>query len=151
VLFATTSEKGLDNDWILDSSCTYYICPHRDLFAIYDPVNTEIVLISNNIECKVAGIGTVQIKTHDRVVRTLPKVCYIPDMTCNLISLGAFEANDCRYSVDIGVLKVMRGAIVLIKGLRQGSLYLLQGTTVTGLAAVCTTSTDVDTTRLWHI
>ena len=41
--------------------------------------------------------------------------------------------------------------MVLMKGLRQGSLHFLQGTTVTGSAAVCTTSTDVDTTKLWHM
>ena len=50
-----------------------------------------------------------------------------------------------------GVLKVTKGAMVLMKGLRQGSLYFLQSTTVTGLAAVYTKSADVDTTKLLHM
>jgi len=41
----------------------------------------------------------------------------------------------------------MKGAMVLMKGLRQGSLYFLQGTTVTGSVAVCTTLEDIDTTK----
>jgi len=45
----------------------------------------------------------------------------------------------------------MMGEMVLMKGLRQGSLYFLQGTTVIGSAAVCTTSADIDTTKLWHM
>jgi len=72
-------------------------------------------------------------------------------MTRNLISLGILEANGCRYSAENGVLKVMKGAMVLMKGFRQGSLYLLQSTTVTGSVIVCTISVDVDTTRLWHM
>jgi len=41
--------------------------------------------------------------------------------------------------------------MVLMKGLRQGSLYFLQGTTITGSAAVCTTLADLDTAKLWHM
>jgi len=52
--------------------------------------------------------------------------------------LGTLEVNGCRYSDENGVLKVIRGAMMLMKGLRQGSLYLLQGTTVTSSAIVCT-------------
>jgi len=73
------------------------------------------------------------------VVRTLSKVRHIPNIARNLISLGTHEANGCRYSADNGVLKVMKGAMVLMKGLRQGSVYFLQGTFITGSAAVCTT------------
>ena len=27
---ATTSEKRLGDDWVLDSGCTYHMCPRRD-------------------------------------------------------------------------------------------------------------------------
>jgi len=68
---ATTSRKEVDDDWILDSSCTYHMCPHRDWFDTYEPVDTGIVLMDNDTECKVAGIGTIQIKTHNGVVMSL--------------------------------------------------------------------------------
>ena len=55
------------------------------------------------------------------MVRTLSKVRHVPDMTCNLISLGTLEPNGCRYSAEHGVLKVTKGAMVLMKGLRQRS------------------------------
>jgi len=44
-----------------------------------------------------------------------------------------------------------KGAIVIMKGLRQDSLYILQGTTVTGVAAVSTASADANDTRSWHM
>ena len=78
----------------------------------------------------------------------MSKVRHIPDVTRKLISLGTLEGNDCRHSAENGVLKVMRGVMVLMKGLRQGSLYLIQGTTVTCSTIVCTTLTDVDTMKL---
>ena len=148
---ATTSGKRAGDDWVLDYIRTYHMCFHKDWFVTYESIHTEIVLLGNNIECKVAGIGTMQIKTHNGVVRTLSKVRQIPDMIHNLISLDAFEANGCRNSAEYGVLKVMKSAMVLMKGFKQGNLYLLQGTIVTGSTAFCITSTDVDTTRLWHI
>ena len=71
---ATTSGKDVDDDWVLDSGCTFHMCPHRDWFVTYEPVDTKIVLMGNDTECKVARIGTMQIKTHDGMVRTLSKV-----------------------------------------------------------------------------
>jgi len=107
--------------------------------------------MGDDTECKVVGIGTVQIKTRDAVVKTLSKVRHLPNMTRNLISLSTLEANGCTYSVENGVLKMMKVAMVLMKGLMQGSLYILHGTTVTDSVAVCTTSAGVDTTKLWHM
>jgi len=91
--------------------------------------------MGNDAECKVAKIGTVQIKTHDGIVRTLSKVRHTPNMTRCLISLGTLETNGCRIIMENSVLKVTKGAMVAMKGLRQGSLYILQGTTVTGVLA----------------
>jgi len=127
------------------------MCPHRDWFSTYEPIDTGVVLMGNGAECKVVEIGPVQIKTHDSVVRILSKVRHIPNMTHYLISLGTLETNGCRITIENGVLNVIKRAMVLMKGLQQGSLYILQGTTVTRAAAVCTTPADVDAKRLWHI
>jgi len=64
--------------------------------------------------------------------------------------LGTLEDDGCSYIVQNGALKVTTAAMMMMKGLRQESLYVLHGTIVTDSAAVCTTSTDVDTTKLWH-
>lgn len=94
------------------------MCPRRDWFVTYELVDTGIVLMSNDTECKVAGIGTIQIKTHDGIIRTLSKVRHIPDMTRCLISLGTLETNGCRIIMENGVLKVIKEAMVVTKRLR---------------------------------
>ena len=46
------------------------------------------------------------------------------------------------------------GALVVMKGIRQGNLYFLQGSTIDGGAStVCQKldEDDIDETRLWHM
>lgn len=91
---------------------------------------------------------------HDGAVRVLTNVRYVPDLKKNLISLGALDSKDFKITIEGGVLKVVYGALVLMKGVRRGNLYLLQGSTVVGRAStVSDTSNETvtDTTRLWHM
>jgi len=66
--------------------------------------------MANNAQCNVTGIGTVKIKTHDGVVRTLSNVRHVPDLKRNLILLGTLESKGCKYSAEGGVLKVSKGS-----------------------------------------
>lgn len=151
VLLATNTEQRGKNEWILDSGCTYHMCPHRDFFSNYETVNGGNVLMGNNASCKVVGKGTIRIKTHDGVIRTLTGVRHIPELKRNLISLGSLEAHGCKYSAEGGVLKISKGALVLMKANRSGSLYVLQGSIVAGIADVATPPTHQDETKLWHM
>jgi len=136
----------------LDSGCSYHMCPNRDLFSIYESCNGGIVLMGNNVACDVVGRGTIRIKMHDGIVRTLTNVRHVPDLKKNLISLGTLEALGCKYTAEGGVMKVSRSALVVMKACRSGSLYILQGTTVTGSVAVSSSSlSDSDITKLWHM
>jgi len=44
---------------ILDSGCSYHMCPNRDLFSIYESCNGEIILMGNNAAYDVVGRGTI--------------------------------------------------------------------------------------------
>ncbi|KAK2998859.1 hypothetical protein RJ639_022999 [Escallonia herrerae] len=90
---------------------------------------------------------------HDGIVRTLTDVKHVPELRKILISLGTLDSNGCSYRAAGGVTRIMKGALVVMKGLKQNSLYLLQGSTVTGAAAEAASSSDIDsdTTKLWHM
>jgi len=150
VLCVTTNENNCAVEWVLDSGCTFHMCPHRDWFSSYEPPNSGVVLIGNDAQCNVVGVRTIQIKTHDGVVRTLTNVRHVLNLKRNLISLGTLESNGCKYFVEGGVLKVSKGALVLMKGTRRGSLYILQGSTVTSSVVVTSVPSNVDLTKLWH-
>ena len=120
------------------------MCPHKDWFVIYNNIECGIVLMGNDAQYKVIGIGTIQIKTHDGVIRTLTNVRNILNLKCDLISLGTLESLGCKYSVEGGVFKVSKGVLVLIKVIRCGSLYYLQRSIVTGSVVVSTLLSDDD-------
>nr|GEW19632.1 retrovirus-related Pol polyprotein from transposon TNT 1-94 [Tanacetum cinerariifolium] len=48
------------------------------------------------------------------------------------------------------VMKIFKGALVLMKAIQSGGLYVLQGTVVYGTAKVTTSRARVDDFRLWH-
>ena len=50
------------------------MCPHKHWFVTYEKKSGGNVLMGNDAPCKSVGIGYVQIKMHDGVVRTLNEV-----------------------------------------------------------------------------
>ena len=76
------------------------MCSHRDWFSTYEALDASVVLMGNDAQCNAVGIDTVRIKTHDGIMRALSKVHHIPDLKCNLISLGTLESNGCKYSTE---------------------------------------------------
>jgi len=100
--------------------------------------------------CKMEGIGTVQIKIFDGMVRELKKVRYVPQLKRNLISVGALEILGLEVSIRDGVLKMTKSSIVILKGVRRNNLYYLKGSIVTGQVATSIDSDD-DSTRLCYM
>ena len=95
----------------------------------YEPINGGIVLIENNMPCKTIGIGSIKIKMHDGIFRTLSNVRYVPDLKKNLISLGTLDSNGYKFSAEGGVLRVTKGSLIVMKGKKVNTLYILQGST----------------------
>ena len=90
--------------------------PNRDWFSTYELVHKGTILMGNNASCKVAGIGIVRIKIFDGVVHTLGDVRHVLDLKRNLISLSTLDAKGYKYTGEGGVLKISKGALVVIKG-----------------------------------
>ena len=66
--------------------------------------------------CNIEGMGTVRIKMDDGIVRELKEVRYVPQLKRNLISVGVLEALGLMVSVRDGVLKIIKGSMVVMKG-----------------------------------
>ena len=83
------------------------------------------MLLGNNKACNVVGIGNVKIRMQDDIERTLTNVRHIPELKRNLIFLGTLDMTSCTIKVENGVSKVYKGSLVVMKGVRVNSLYLL--------------------------
>ena len=62
------------------------------------------------------GIGTVLVKIFDGMVRELKLVRYVPQLKRNLISVGALKILGLEVSIRDGVLKMVKGSMVVLKG-----------------------------------
>lgn len=89
--------------------------PSRDWFTNYRSICGGVVLIGNNVTCKVVGIGIVRIKLYNGVVRTFSNVCHMPNLRKNILSLDIFDSHGYKYTGEDGVLRINKGALGLIK------------------------------------
>lgn len=119
------TDGSLAGDWILNLGCTYHIFPNREWFTTYQSINGGKILMGNNAACKLVGIGSIRIKMHYGIMRTLTDARHAPDLRKNMISLGTLDSNSYTYKAEGGVLKVLKSALVGMKGLRKNGIYLL--------------------------
>jgi len=118
----------------------------------YQPIDGGNVLMRNNMPCKTISIGSIKIRMYDGIVRTLSNVRHVPDLKKNLISLDTLDSNGYKFSTEGRVLRVSKGSLVMMKGKKVDTLYIIQGSTVTGDATVSMSEDpDLDTTRLWYM
>ena len=48
-------------------------------------------------------------------------------------------------------MKIIRGSLVLVKGKMNGSLYALEGSTISSSVNISTSSMSDEETKLWHL
>ncbi|VFQ72130.1 unnamed protein product [Cuscuta campestris] len=68
----------------------------KEKFDTYQTCDGGAVKMANGARSKIAGVGTVQVRMFDGVVRTLTGVKHVPGLKGNLISLGALDSEGCR-------------------------------------------------------
>jgi hypothetical protein len=95
-----------------------------------------IVQMANNSASKIVGKGTVRFRMLDGKKVLLTDVRHVPGLKQNLVSLGRIDEKGCKFSAEGGTLKVLRGDKVVLQGRKLGNLYRLEGSVVTGRAAV---------------
>ena len=72
----------------------------------------------NDHTLKIVGIGTIKLKFHDGRMRTIREVRHLEGLRKNLLSLGQLDEFDCKIVVEKWIKKVIRGALVLMKGVK---------------------------------
>ncbi|CAD6236154.1 unnamed protein product [Miscanthus lutarioriparius] len=142
------------DEWILDSACSFHICSNRDGIGSYESMQSEdVVRMGDNNPREIVGIGSVQIKMHDGMIRTLKDVRHIPGMARNLISLSTLDVEGYKHSGSGGVYKVSKGSLIhMIGDMNSAKLYVLRGSTLHDSVTAATVSNDEPSkTNLWHM
>ena len=76
---------GFD-EWILDTSCTYHMCPHKEWFFKFEEVGGRVVYMISGGVSYITRMGSIRLRNHDGLIRVLTDVRYIPKLKKNLIS-----------------------------------------------------------------
>ncbi|RVX07261.1 Retrovirus-related Pol polyprotein from transposon TNT 1-94 [Vitis vinifera] len=120
---------------------------NEDDFA--NVVIEEVILVRCNLAygsaLDVVGLGDVRISLPNGSVWLLEKVRHIPDLRRNLIYVGQLDDEGHAILFVGGTWKVTKGARVLARGKKTGTLYMTS--CPKDIIAVADASTD---TSLWH-
>lgn len=69
-----------NEEWILNLGCSYHMCPDQYWFTTYTTVNVGTVLMGNNMPRKTIRIRTIQMRMHDRIVKSLTDVWHVLEL-----------------------------------------------------------------------
>ncbi|KAH9648407.1 hypothetical protein KPL70_025572 [Citrus sinensis] len=142
------AERQPTVEWILDSGCSFHMCPNKEFFKTFESIDGGKVLLGNNLACKVTRMGTINIQMFDEETRKLKQVRYVPELKRNLISLGMMDEMGCSIKAENGKIEVLNKGEVIMKGVRRNGLYVLVGS-VPQLGVNANISSDK--TKLWHM
>ncbi|KAL2533054.1 Retrovirus-related Pol polyprotein from transposon TNT 1-94 [Abeliophyllum distichum] len=91
-LYVMTVSKGNQNqEWILDSGCTFHMSPIRAWFKDYKEIEPRKVYMGANNTQVAVKIGNIDIRIHDGMVRTIHNVRHVPNLKRKLVALGVLE------------------------------------------------------------
>eukprot|EP00253_Pinus_taeda_P026369 PITA_26369 len=100
VYLASSSTHVYHEAWLIDSGASFHFTPHREWFDEYEKYDDGDVFLGYDRKARTIGCGKLKLKLQG--VKTV------------------FEKDTC---------KMVRGALVLMQGVRIGNLYKLQGST----------------------
>eukprot|EP00253_Pinus_taeda_P008111 PITA_08111 len=130
-VYLASSSTHVDHEaWLINSSASFHFAPHREWFYEYEKYDGGDVFLGDDRKARIVGRRKVKLKLQGGRVRTLLGVPHIPQLARNLISVSKLDDAGVKPVFEKDACKMVRGALVLMWGVRIGTLYKLQGSTV---------------------
>ena len=104
--------------------------PHKEWFYEYERYDGGDVFQDDDSVAKIIGGGTFKLNLMDGRIRTLPVLLDIPRFARNLIYVSKMDDVGVKIVFDKESYEMVRGAMVLLKGVQFRSLHKLQGSTI---------------------
>ncbi|GFS46649.1 hypothetical protein Acr_00g0103530 [Actinidia rufa] len=139
------SKKSIGESWIIDSGASFHATPCMDVLQNYVQGNFGKVYLGDDEACNIVGKGDVQITQTDRTILKLKDVRHVPSITRNLISVGQLSEGGVVPSFTSDAWKMSKGALILARGKKEGTLYVSSGT----YSSITMVASGIDCTT-WH-
>ena len=130
------------DEWILDLGCTYHMCPHKEWFFNFKEVDGGVVYMGSGDVSYTTRMGLIWLRNRDGSTRVMIDFLYVPKLKKNLISLEALESKGLVMIIHDEVLKVILGALMVMKGIRRNNLDYYNGSTMIGVVATISSSDE---------
>jgi hypothetical protein len=99
--------------------------PHGEWFFEYERYDGGDVFLGDDSIAKIVVLGNAKWNLIDGRIRTLPGVLHIPRLARNLIFVSKMANAGVKIVFEKETRRMVRGAMVLMKGVQIGNLYKL--------------------------
>jgi hypothetical protein len=131
VYLACTSTHADCVVWLIESSASYHMTPHREWFCEYEKYYGGDVFLGDDSIAKITGCGRVKLFLKDRSIITLPGVMHIPKLSRSLIFVSNLDDAGVDTVLVKETCKMVPGVMVLMRGFWCGTLHKFLGRTYT--------------------
>eukprot|EP00253_Pinus_taeda_P011245 PITA_11245 len=130
-VYLASSSTHIDHEaWLIDSGASFHFTLHRKWLCECEKYDGGDVFLGDDRKARIVDRGKVKLKLQGGRVRTLPGVLHIPALAKNLISVSKLDDAGVKTVFKKNTYKMVWGALVLMRRVRIGTLYKLQGSTV---------------------
>lgn len=91
------------------------MCLNKSFFKNYEIYDGRVVVIGNDASCKVIGRSTIKLKMLNGIIRESTDVRHILNLKRNMISLSMLDKMRCLVKLELGILKVLKWSMDLMK------------------------------------
>ncbi|KAL2237492.1 UNVERIFIED_CONTAM: Retrovirus-related Pol polyprotein from transposon TNT 1-94 [Sesamum indicum] len=146
-VYEVNSVNSFDmNEWLIDSGCTFHMSPFKDIFSNLRYEHVGFVSMANEKKCEIKGLGDISLCFEEGYKMILKNIRYVPDLSHNLISCAALEEEGLEGRWGKGIMKVMKGSLVVFKAERKRNLYICTAT----YENIAASALENNKTTLWH-
>ena len=145
------------DSWLIDSSESFLMSPHRDWLYEYEELEGGDVLLGDYSLTNIVGWGKVWLILKIGRRGTLPRVFHIIDLARNIIYVSRMSDAIVNTVFEKDTWKMVWGEMVWMRGINIRTLYKLLGRTNTNSYYHIVvheihkiSSFVVDSTMLWH-
>jgi len=129
VYLASTSTHAYHDAWLIDTGAYFRMTPHKEWFCEYEKFNGGDIFLGDNSVAKIIRHGKVKLLLNDGRIITLLGVLHILYLAGNLIFVSNMGDAGVQTIFEKETCKMVRGALVLMRVVRVGTLYKLLGST----------------------
>jgi hypothetical protein len=134
----SSSSTHVDHEeGLFELGASFHRTPHREWFCEYQRYDGGNFFLGDDSITRIIGRGKFKLRLIDGRIRTLPGVLHIQGLERNFIYVRKMDNAGVKTIFEKETCRMVGGETMLLKGVRFGILYKIQGRTISD---VCNSS-----------